>query len=71
MANNYVTVVPAFRGPTAGYQAVLVEAYDDPEFCLEPDITVLRRGPFSDAYLIARTAAIRWAHAINMPWRED
>jgi len=70
MTEIYVTVKPAFQGPTAGWQAVLVEEYDDPEFCVEPISTVLRRGPFSDAYLIARTRAMRWAEQIGQPWRE-
>lgn len=57
---KHVVLIPAFSGPTAGYQAVLVndelDEFSDQTFRDEIDY-----GPWSDAMLIARSLGIVWA----------
>lgn len=63
---RHVTLIPAFHGAVAGYQAVLVADQDD-ELSDQVFRTVVRKGPFCDAALVARTRAIEWADRIGEP----
>jgi len=65
----FVTLRPAFDGPTAGYQAVMVRRTEC-EWTGEDVDDVLRSGPFCDAPLIARSRAIGWAAELGVPFHD-
>lgn len=52
------------------YHAEIVEEYDDPDFCTEPMIEVLRVGPsLGNAALPADVRAARWAKEQGLAYR--
>jgi len=51
------------------YRPEVVEEYDDPEFCTEPIIDVVRVGPsLGNAALPADVQASRWAAEQGLPY---
>lgn len=73
MSRTIVRVRPVADGGLTGYEAVqVVPAYDWELGWREPwDDTVIAVGPYSDALLPARTAAIDWAEQLGVPFEES